>query len=59
MKRRLVFGCGYLGKRVAQLWNQAGDEVFAVTRSDERQQALLADGFVAFGGRCDAAGHAG
>lgn len=46
MKRRLVFGCGYLGKRVAQLWNQAGDQVHVVTRSDQRRDTLLAEGFL-------------
>ncbi len=45
MKRRLVFGCGYLGGRVARLWGSAGDQVFAVTRSEERGQSLLAKGF--------------
>ena len=30
--RRLVVGCGYLGGRVARLWRQAGDEVYATTR---------------------------
>jgi len=45
MKRRLVFGCGYLGHRVARLWGQAGDDVYAVTRSENRQRALSEDGF--------------
>ena len=48
MKRRLVFGCGYLGNRVARLWNQAGDDVFAVTRSVNRSKALSAEGFSPF-----------
>ena len=30
--RRLVVGCGYLGGRVARLWRDAGDEVYATTR---------------------------
>ena len=30
--RRLVVGCGYLGERVARIWRQAGDEVYATTR---------------------------
>ena len=29
---RLVVGCGYLGERVARLWRDAGDEVYATTR---------------------------
>lgn len=32
--RRLVVGCGYLGERVARIWRQAGDEVYATTRGD-------------------------
>ena len=41
---KLIFGCGYLGLRVARLWLQAGDEVFAVTRSPERAASLKAEG---------------
>lgn len=33
---RLVIGCGYLGRRVAQRWASAGDWVAAVTRSPAR-----------------------
>ena len=32
--RRLVVGCGYLGKRIARLWRDAGDDVYATTRGD-------------------------
>jgi nucleoside-diphosphate-sugar epimerase len=32
--RRLVVGCGYLGERVARIWRQAGDDVYATTRGD-------------------------
>lgn len=32
--RRLVVGCGYLGGRVARLWRDAGDDVYATTRGD-------------------------
>ena len=45
MKQRLVFGCGYLGRRVAKLWNQTGDDVFAVTRSANRSETLATEGF--------------
>lgn len=31
--RRLIFGCGYLGLRIAQLWRERGDDVWALTRS--------------------------
>ena len=30
--RRLVVGCGYLGERVARVWRDAGDDVYATTR---------------------------
>jgi nucleoside-diphosphate-sugar epimerase len=33
---RLVFGCGYLGSRVAAIWQQRGDTVYAVTRHTDR-----------------------
>jgi nucleoside-diphosphate-sugar epimerase len=38
--KRLIFGCGYLGQRVARRWRQQGDEVFAVTRSASRAAEL-------------------
>jgi nucleoside-diphosphate-sugar epimerase len=41
---KLIFGCGYLGHRVARLWRDAGHEVFVVTRSAERAQKLAAEG---------------
>ncbi len=41
---RLIFGCGYLGQRVARLWRDAGDTVYAVTRSPERAEQLVAAG---------------
>ncbi len=37
--RLLVFGCGYLGERVATLWRGLGHEVAAITRSAERAAA--------------------
>ncbi len=43
--RRLVFGCGYLGRRVADLWRTQGDEVQVVTRQSERAKELAAAGF--------------
>jgi nucleoside-diphosphate-sugar epimerase len=42
--KKLVFGCGYLGLRVARLWRSAGNEVVAVTRSAERAARLAAEG---------------
>ena len=35
---KLIFGCGYLGFRVAMIWTQAGEDVYAVTRSDSRAE---------------------
>lgn len=40
----LIFGCGYLGSRVVALWQQAGHEVLAVTRSAPRGEQLRARG---------------
>ena len=42
---RLIFGCGYLGRHVAQRWLDQGDHVCAVTRSNERAEQFSADGF--------------
>jgi nucleoside-diphosphate-sugar epimerase len=42
---KLIFGCGYLGARVARLWQAAGDEVFVVTRSTDRARQFVAEGF--------------
>ena len=41
---KLIFGCGYLGRRVAGLWRQTGAPIFAVTRSPERAEELSAEG---------------
>ena len=35
-RRRLIVGCGYLGKRVASRWLAAGDTVYATTRKQTR-----------------------
>jgi nucleoside-diphosphate-sugar epimerase len=37
---RLIFGCGYLGLRVARRWRQQGDIVVAITRSGRRAEEL-------------------
>lgn len=42
---RLVFGCGYLGERVAALWREAGDTVYVVTRSMESAVAYREFGY--------------
>ena len=42
--RKLIFGCGYLGLRVARCWLGQGHRVIAVTRSAEHAGTLAADG---------------
>src|SRR5438132_485390 len=42
---KLIFGCGYLGCRVARRWREAGEDVFVVTRSDERARAFSEEGY--------------
>lgn len=42
--RKLIFGCGYLGLRVAQRWIADGNRVWAVTRDSERGLALQSRG---------------
>jgi nucleoside-diphosphate-sugar epimerase len=42
---KLVFGCGYLGRRIARVWLDQGEHVAVVTRSDERAKALREEGF--------------
>lgn len=43
--RRLIVGCGYLGQRVARLWHERGDHVWAVTRSPARAAEFEAAGW--------------
>ena len=40
----LIVGCGYLGRRVAALWQDAGVDVYAVTRSEPRAAEFQASG---------------
>ncbi len=47
-RKRLIVGCGYLGRRVAERWLAAGDEVYALTRSIDRAQELHALGIEPF-----------
>ncbi|MCH2115840.1 MAG: SDR family oxidoreductase [Pirellulales bacterium] len=42
---KLIFGCGYLGKRVANLWRAQGHPVHVVTRSRRRAERLYQEGF--------------
>lgn len=45
MAERLIVGCGYLGRRVAERWLAAGDRVHVVTRSSAKANELRAAGF--------------
>jgi nucleoside-diphosphate-sugar epimerase len=47
---KLIFGCGYLGRRVAQRWLDKKHRVVAVTRSRQRAQELIAEGLEAWVG---------
>jgi nucleoside-diphosphate-sugar epimerase len=42
--KRLIFGCGYLGERVAKRWLDANDEVTVVTRSTEKAEQFVRQG---------------
>ena len=42
--RRLVIGCGYIGRKTAQAWAGRGDIVYAMTRSRDRADEFKAAG---------------
>jgi nucleoside-diphosphate-sugar epimerase len=42
---KLIFGCGYLGERVAHRWRDAGHDVTIVTRSRERAGQFQHEGY--------------
>lgn len=42
---KLVIGCGYLGRRVARLWREAGASVVALSRSFGRAEEFSTEGF--------------
>jgi nucleoside-diphosphate-sugar epimerase len=42
---KLIFGCGYLGARVAKRWRHAGHDVVVVTRSSEKAREFERVGF--------------
>ncbi len=44
--KRLILGCGYLGWRVARLWRAQGDDVYAVTRSQNNATLMKQEGIV-------------
>ena len=41
---KLIFGCGYLGRRVARLWRESGETVYAVTRTSDKARQLASEG---------------
>src|SRR4029079_18472960 len=41
---KLIFGCGYLGLRVAKLWLGRGETLYAVWRAREKARALQTQG---------------
>lgn len=43
--KKLIFGCGYLGLRVARRWRDQGDDVAILTRSEANAGRLAAEGF--------------
>jgi nucleoside-diphosphate-sugar epimerase len=43
-QRRLIIGCGYLGRRVARHWTAQGDTVFALTRTPEHAEEFRRSG---------------
>lgn len=45
---KIIFGCGYLGRRVAKLWRDTGESVCVVTRSTERAAEFQNDGYQTF-----------
>ncbi|MCY2964747.1 MAG: SDR family oxidoreductase [Planctomycetota bacterium] len=45
-KTHLVIGCGYLGRRVADVWLNQGDRVLAVTRSTARADEFRRAGLI-------------
>ena len=44
-EKRWIFGCGYLGSRVAELWHRQGHEVHVVTRSAVKAGEMAARGW--------------
>jgi nucleoside-diphosphate-sugar epimerase len=42
---KLIVGCGYLGRRIARRWRDAGNTVAIVTRSEVRAEAFRRQGY--------------
>ena len=47
MTKRLIIGCGYLGFRVAKLWQTLGHDVHLLTRSEQTAAMFEQQGFTA------------
>jgi nucleoside-diphosphate-sugar epimerase len=41
---KLIIGCGYLGRRIARRWLDAGCEVFGVIRDEDRRRVIAEEG---------------
>lgn len=41
---KLIVGCGYVGHRLAKVWRDAGETIYATTRSEQRAAEFAADG---------------
>ena len=46
MTKRLIVGCGYLGKRVAENWKHLGHEVHVLTRSEKTADRFRQRGWI-------------
>jgi len=47
MTKRLIIGCGYLGFRVAKLWQTLGHDIHLLTRSEQTAALFEQQGFTA------------
>src|SRR5437879_3402413 len=43
--RKLIIGCGYVGKRLAACWHSRGEDVYATTRKREQAEAFARQGW--------------
>lgn len=45
LPQRMIVGCGYVGRPLAQVWKQTGDVVFTTTRDEARARQFAGEGF--------------
>jgi nucleoside-diphosphate-sugar epimerase len=45
MNNKLIFGCGYLGQRVAQKWRESGCNVTVITRNNQSANDFYREGY--------------